>query len=101
MHLRLEHSLSRHRNQLNRPGMSGAAHAAARHKEWASLTTSEQAVCDLVAEGLTNRDVALRLHVSPHTVNTHLRHVFQKLAVSTRAELAARPARRGANHEIE
>jgi DNA-binding CsgD family transcriptional regulator/tetratricopeptide (TPR) repeat protein len=56
---------------------------------WDSLTASERAVSELVAEGLTNREVAQRLHISPHTVNTHLRHVFQKLAVSTRAELAA------------
>jgi DNA-binding NarL/FixJ family response regulator len=46
-----------------------------------------------VAEGLTNREVGRRLHISPHTVNTHLRHVFQKLSVSTRAELAGKVAR--------
>jgi DNA-binding CsgD family transcriptional regulator len=51
-------------------------------------------VSELVAEGLTNREVARRLHISPHTVNTHLRHVFQKLAVSTRTELAVSVARR-------
>jgi DNA-binding CsgD family transcriptional regulator len=57
------------------------------------LTASERKVSELVADGLTNRDVARRLHVSPHTVNTHLRHVFQKLGVATRAELAARVVR--------
>ncbi len=62
---------------------------------WESLTTSERAVSELVAEGLTNREVARRLHISPHTVNTHLRHVFQKLVVTTRAELAAKIASRG------
>jgi DNA-binding CsgD family transcriptional regulator len=61
---------------------------------WESLTASERAVSELVAEGLTNRAAAQRLHISPHTVNTHLRHVFQKLAVSTRAELAAKVIRR-------
>jgi DNA-binding CsgD family transcriptional regulator len=50
-------------------------------------------VSRLVAEGLTNRDVARRLHMSPHTVNTHLRHVFDKLSVSNRTELAAVIAR--------
>ena len=60
---------------------------------WASLTTTERDVSQLVAEGLTNREVAKRLHVSPHTVNTHLRHVFEKLSVSNRAELAATVAR--------
>src|SRR3981081_4606 len=41
---------------------------------WGAMTTSELAVAQLVADGLTNREVAERLFVSPHTVNTHLRH---------------------------
>jgi DNA-binding CsgD family transcriptional regulator len=55
---------------------------------WASLTATEQAVSLLVAEGLTNGAVAKRLYISPHTVNTHLRHVFAKLEISNRVELA-------------
>jgi DNA-binding CsgD family transcriptional regulator len=58
-----------------------------------SVTASERAVSAMVAEGLTNREVARRLHISPHTVNTHLRHVFQKLQLTTRAALAAEVAR--------
>jgi DNA-binding CsgD family transcriptional regulator len=68
---------------------------------WQSLTTSERMVCDLVAGGLTNRQVAQRLHVSPHTVNTHLRHVFQKLDVATRTELAGHVLRARNNHASE
>jgi DNA-binding CsgD family transcriptional regulator len=55
---------------------------------WAALTTSERTVARLVAEGLTNREVADRLFVSPHTVNSHLRHVFTKLGINSRVELA-------------
>jgi DNA-binding CsgD family transcriptional regulator len=55
---------------------------------WAALTTSELTVARLVAEGLTNREVAERLFVSPHTVNSHLRHVFTKLGINSRVELA-------------
>jgi DNA-binding CsgD family transcriptional regulator/tetratricopeptide (TPR) repeat protein len=55
---------------------------------WAALTTSELTVARLVAEGLTNREVAERLFVSPHTVNSHLRHVFSKLGINSRVELA-------------
>ena len=55
---------------------------------WAALTTSELTVARLVAEGLTNREVAERLFVSPHTVNSHLRHVFSKLGITSRVELA-------------
>ena len=56
---------------------------------WESLTRTEQAVSRLVAEGLTNGAVARRLYISPHTVNTHLRHVFAKLDVPNRVALAA------------
>jgi DNA-binding CsgD family transcriptional regulator len=57
---------------------------------WAALTTSELTVVRLVAEGLTNREVAERLFISPHTVNSHLRHVFAKLGINSRVELARR-----------
>ena len=55
---------------------------------WAAMTEAELAVARLVAEGLTNREVADRLFVSPHTVNSHLRHVFSKLGINSRVELA-------------
>jgi DNA-binding CsgD family transcriptional regulator len=54
---------------------------------WAALTAAEISVARLVAEGLTNRDVADRLFLSPHTVNSHLRHVFTKLRINSRVEL--------------
>jgi DNA-binding CsgD family transcriptional regulator len=62
---------------------------------WASLTPTETDVVRLVAEGLTNPDIATRLFVSRATVKTHLVHVFSKLGVATRAELAAAATRRG------
>jgi DNA-binding CsgD family transcriptional regulator len=57
---------------------------------WAAMTTAELAVARLVADGLTNREVAERLFISPHTVNSHLRHVFSKLRINSRVELARR-----------
>ena len=56
-------------------------------KGWAAMTTSEVVVARLVAEGLTNRAVAEQLFVSQHTVSSHLRHVFEKLEINSRAEL--------------
>jgi DNA-binding CsgD family transcriptional regulator len=70
-----------------RPGARGPRQRPARG--WESLTPTEQAVAQLVAEGLTNGAVAKRLYISPHTVNTHLRHAFAKLGVSNRVALAA------------
>jgi DNA-binding CsgD family transcriptional regulator len=55
---------------------------------WESLTETERTVADLVAAGLTNRQVARRLFLSPHTVAFHLRHIFRKLAVTSRVDLA-------------
>jgi DNA-binding CsgD family transcriptional regulator/tetratricopeptide (TPR) repeat protein len=55
---------------------------------WTSLTDSELAVVRLITQGLTNRETAERLFVSPHTVNSHLRHAFTKLGVNSRLELA-------------
>ncbi len=70
-----------------RPGPRGPRHRPA--GGWGSLTETERAVSLLVAEGLTNGAVARRLYISPHTVNTHLRHVFAKLGVPNRVALAA------------
>ncbi|OBF36087.1 LuxR family transcriptional regulator [Mycobacterium sp. ACS1612] len=55
---------------------------------WESLTDSELTVVELIAEGATNRSVAERLKLSPHTVKTHLHNAFAKLGIASRAELA-------------
>ncbi len=55
---------------------------------WSGLTESELHVARLVAQGLTNRQVAERLFLSQHTVSNHLRHAFAKLDVTSRVELA-------------
>ena len=77
--------------ELRRLGVRRGARGPRRRpaQGWEGLTAPERAVSQLVAEGLTNRNIARRLHISPHTVNTHLRHVFEKLSVSNRAALAA------------
>ena len=61
---------------------------------WASLTPAELSVVKLVAEGLSNQQVAERLFVAPRTVGTHLTHVYAKLGISTRTELAVAALRR-------
>jgi DNA-binding CsgD family transcriptional regulator len=56
---------------------------------WASLTPAEREVVRLVVDGLTNPQIAARLFVSRATVKTHLSHVYAKLGVANRTELAA------------
>ena len=51
------------------------------------LTHSEERVARLVVHGYTNREIAARLFLSHHTVDTHLRHVYQKLQVRSRVAL--------------
>lgn len=62
---------------------------------WTSLTPAEARVAGLVVLGLTNRAVARRLAISPHTVDTHLRRVFGKLRVRSRVELTREVLSRG------
>jgi DNA-binding CsgD family transcriptional regulator len=60
---------------------------------WESLTRTERQVVDLVVEGLSNPQIGERLYVSPRTVQTHVAHVFAKLGISSRAQLAAEATR--------
>lgn len=55
---------------------------------WESLTPAELNVVRLVSEGLPNKDIAERLFLSPRTVQAHLSHVYSKLGVSSRVQLA-------------
>ena len=66
---------------------------------WESLTPTELRVVDLVADGLTNPQIGERMFISRGTVKVHLSHIFAKLNMASRAELAAEAARRelGAN----
>ncbi len=55
---------------------------------WERLTESERTVADLVAQGLSNRQTADRMFLSPHTVSFHLRKVYRKLGITSRVTLA-------------
>ena len=61
---------------------------------WGSLTNAETVVAVLAAEGKTNRQIAEALFISPHTVNTDLRHIFEKFGVNSRISLTRLAASR-------
>ncbi len=54
---------------------------------WGSLTDSELKVVNLIAQGATNQSVATQLHLSLHTVKTHVHNAFAKLGINSRAQL--------------
>lgn len=59
-----------------------------RAPDWTVLTEREQAIARLVVRGLTNQQVAARAGCSPDTVKFHLRNIFRKLGIRSRAEIA-------------
>ena len=61
---------------------------------WDSLTPTELEVVDQVAAGRSNPEIAAALLMGRTTVKTHLGHIFTKLGITNRAELAAQAARR-------
>jgi DNA-binding CsgD family transcriptional regulator/tetratricopeptide (TPR) repeat protein len=84
-----EADVARVRADLRRLGVRRRhwKHAKRPVSGWDSLTGAEQRVAELVAKGLTNRQVASQLYVSPHTVGFHLRQVYRKLHLRSRQEL--------------
>ena len=81
-------AVSRGRGPHNRP-----------HSGWSSLTPTELEVAGMVADGLTNPEIGQRLFISRSTVKSHLSHVYAKLAISSRAELASMVSRPPASGE--
>lgn len=75
---------------------AGAARRGGVHADLARLTSREREILDLLTEGLDNPAIAGRLHLSAHTVRTHVGHVLRKLDVRSRAEAARVALRAGA-----
>jgi ATP/maltotriose-dependent transcriptional regulator MalT len=87
--------LLRLRGVARRFGLTGPPRSVRPSAGWESLTDSERRVAELVAEGATNREVAATLVISTHTVDSHLRHVFAKLGIASRVQLATIVAKQG------
>lgn len=53
------------------------------------MTRRERDIIDLIADGLSNKEIARRVHLSPHTVKSHVHNILEKLALHSRLQLAA------------
>jgi DNA-binding CsgD family transcriptional regulator len=85
-----EWHIARSQAGLRPHGIRRGPHAAHRRARtgWHSLTPAEAGVAVLVMEGLSNRQIAERLFLSPRTVATHVSHILGKLGVRTRTDIA-------------
>jgi predicted ATPase/class 3 adenylate cyclase/DNA-binding CsgD family transcriptional regulator len=94
-----DHSVSEGRSLSVQDAVAYASRARGERKRpsvgWDSLTPTEIEVVRLAAQGLTNPVIGEQLFISPGTVKTHLSHVFAKLGLANRSELAAEAVRRG------
>jgi DNA-binding NarL/FixJ family response regulator len=68
---------------------AGAARDARRRSQVSAISAREEQVAALVAEGLSNRQIATRLHLSERTVENHVTHILTKLGFESRARIAA------------
>lgn len=65
------------------------------HTETATLSAREAQILGLVADGLANREIAEQLHLSRYTVECHIKHIYRKLAVSSRVRAISEARSRG------
>lgn len=71
----------------HRAGTRGAGTPSGGGRGWASLTAAELDVVGVITQGMTNKEAAALLFLSPHTVGSHLRHAYAKLGINSRVEL--------------
>jgi DNA-binding NarL/FixJ family response regulator len=81
-------------SQIAREAVSRGRPAAL---ESVRMTPREREVINLIAEGLSNKEIAGRLHIATHTVKSHVRNVMEKLMLHTRLQIAAYAHRDGAS----
>ena len=77
------------------------SHQTGSLKEWTGLTRRELEIAELVAQGMSNKEIAGRLVISTRTVEAHVEHILTKLAFTSRSQIAAWMTERAAERRGE
>jgi DNA-binding NarL/FixJ family response regulator len=79
-----------------RPCLAAAGHRAPKRREWpAGLTSREVDILRLLARGMSNKQIAHALVISPKTTSSHVEHIYAKLGVTNRALASLFAAKHG------
>jgi DNA-binding NarL/FixJ family response regulator len=81
--------------QSDAEGLADSLQSGARSTQPGGLTPRERQIAELVARGLTNRQIADVLHLAERTAENHVQHILTKLGFQNRSQIAAWAARQG------
>ena len=75
-------------SQIVEHAVNGSRGASSKLMESVRMTRPERQVIELISDGLTNKEIAQKLHLSPYTVKSHVHNILEKLALHTRVQIA-------------
>jgi DNA-binding NarL/FixJ family response regulator len=75
-------------SQIVEHAVTGARGPSSKLMESVRMTKRERQVIDLISDGMTNKEIAQKLNLSPYTVKSHVHNVLEKLALHTRVQIA-------------
>lgn len=75
-------------SQIVDHAVNGARGTSSKLMESVRMTKRERQVIDLISDGMTNKEIAQEIHLSPYTVKSHVHNILEKLAIHTRVQIA-------------
>jgi two-component system response regulator DegU len=75
-------------SQIVEHAVNGTRGSSSKLMESVRMTKRERQVIELISDGMTNKEIAQKLHLSPYTVKSHVHNILEKLALHTRVQIA-------------